>query len=150
MNFTGNLRRILFNDPAFNNVKRLDAEQFPTPWSSESWAGLNGDHHLLFITEAEGVLIGFCLFSFLDGDDSAHLLKICLDSSHRGSGLADSFWLQIINELKTLGIHSVYLEVEAHNERAIHFYRKNQFKQLRIIKGFYSSGSDALTMTLTL
>jgi ribosomal protein S18 acetylase RimI-like enzyme len=150
MNFTGSVRRILSHDPAVINVKKLDAEQFPTPWSNESWAHLNWDHHLLFIAEIEGTLVGFCLFSFIEGDDSAHLLKICLDSSHRGSGIADHFWLKIIHELKTLGGRSVYLEVEAQNVRAIHFYRKNHFKQLRTIKGFYSSGSDALTMSLTL
>jgi ribosomal protein S18 acetylase RimI-like enzyme len=84
------------------------------------------------------------------GDNVAHLLKICLCPPYRGTEISKGFWISLLNELKQLGMSSVYLEVESTKLRAIKFYKKNNFEQLRVIKGFYSSGGDALTMNLTL
>jgi ribosomal protein S18 acetylase RimI-like enzyme len=56
----------------------------------------------------------------------------------------------MIHQLQIKGFRSVYLEVEATNFRAKSFYEKVGFNLLRRNKGYYSSGEDALIMSLTL
>jgi ribosomal-protein-alanine N-acetyltransferase len=95
-------------------------------------------------------LKGFALLGTVPGDDVAHLYKIVIAQTDRGSGTSQEFWAQITKQLVLFGITRVYLEVQGDNSRAINFYLKLGFKTLRKAKGFYSNGSDALIMELTL
>jgi ribosomal-protein-alanine N-acetyltransferase len=150
MNSTGSVRRIEASDPALEKIKVLDKYQFPQPWSEESWKTMNWDFHHLFAFELAGEIIGFCLFFHTFGDDASHLLKICINIENRGSGHSSVLWSKVQDHLRLTGIKSIFLEVEARNERAIGFYFKNHFKKLRTVKHFYSNGEDALTMILML
>lgn len=128
----------------------LDQTFFPTPWSRKQWTELNHDTHTIFCCRKDDHLIGFALLWTLQGDDTAHLLKILLLSDSRGTGASTTFWSDIRNKLKEKGFSSVYLEVEVNNLRAKAFYEKVGFQVLRRIKGYYSNGEDALTMSITL
>lgn len=149
MNTTGNLIRLNPGHLDFPKILDLDQTQFPRPWSAKDWQDLNWEHHFLFAWQLENQPVGFALFSFIPGDDTAHLLKICLKSELRGMGIAQAFWKACQSNLKSIDIKSIYLEVEAHNHRAIGFYKKLSFVTLRTIKGYYSDGSDAVTMQMT-
>jgi ribosomal protein S18 acetylase RimI-like enzyme len=128
----------------------LDQNFFPTPWTQKQWLELNLGSHTIYGLRKEGKLVGFALLWTLDGDNVAHLLKILLLTDSRGTGASVAFWSAIVENLLQKGFESVYLEVEAQNVRARSFYEKVGFKVLRRIKAYYSSGEDALTMSLTL
>jgi ribosomal protein S18 acetylase RimI-like enzyme len=149
MNTTGKFTRLNPAHLDFTKVLDLDQTQFPRPWSAKDWQELNWDHHFLFGWHIENQLVGFSLFSFIPGDDSAHLLKVCVQTDLRGLGTAQAFWVNCQDYLKTADIISIYLEVEAHNQRAIGFYDKLGFQTLRKNKGYYSDGSDAVIMQMT-
>jgi ribosomal-protein-alanine N-acetyltransferase len=150
MNTSGNLFKLNSSDLEFSLVAKLDAEQFPFPWSLEGWSTINWSCHSLYGFKLGETLAGYALFSMISGSDSAHLLKICVDKSFRGNGISAVFWAKCLSEIKCLGFLSVYLEVEKNNLQAIRFYEKMNFKSLRQIKGYYSNGADAVTMLLTL
>ena len=150
MNSIGKLLRVDSQEVIIEKVKEIDQKHFPNPWSYSEWMTLNWGHHYLYIFTLEDEILGFALFSIVTGDNVAHLLKICLCPPYRGTEISKGFWISLLNELKQLGMSSVYLEVESTNLRAIKFYKKNNFEQLRVIKSFYSNGGDALTMNLTL
>lgn len=150
MNTFGRLLNLSSGSEEFQDVLNLDQHDFPKPWSMQDWGSLNWSHHQLFGIKKETELVGFALFSQIPGDDSVHLLKICLKSSLRGGPDTQIFWTALIEELKLKGVRSIYLEVESRNARAIGFYRKSGFQLLRIIKTFYSNGDDAHTMQLIL
>lgn len=150
MSITGNLKLISGDGPFWNEVLDLDLKAFPHPWASSDWRSLDFSHHTLFVSVNGKNLQGFSLFRTLAGDETAHLLKICIAPTMRGKGYSGFFWTQIVKELKDKGFSKVYLEVESTNKGAIGFYRKSGFQDLRVIKSFYSSGGDALTMQLTL
>lgn len=150
MSTTGSFKSLDSSSDIFEQVIRLDAAEFPRPWKKEDWFDLNWDHHQLFGQVNGSALSAFALFGHLKGDDTSHLLKICLPTSLRGSGLSSLFWKSCESELKSQGIKSVYLEVEGYNLRAQGFYQKLGFKLLRKIPAYYSDGADALTMQLTL
>jgi [ribosomal protein S18]-alanine N-acetyltransferase len=131
-------------------VIRLDQDFFPQPWTKDQWLSTNMDQHLLFQWKKENDLVGYALFQFLAGDDTAHLLKILMLPKHRGQGESEKFWTEIVNYLNVSGVQNIYLEVESGNAPAIGFYQKMGFKLLRKNKAYYSNGEDALIMALTL
>lgn len=149
MNTTGKLIRLTPTHVNFQKIFDLDQKQFPRPWSNKDWLELNWSHHLLFGWDLENSKIGFALFGQIPGDDSSHLLKICVHSELRGQGIALGFWDACLKEFKNHGTKSIYLEVEAHNLQAMAFYKKVGFERLRTIKGYYSDGADAVTMQMT-
>lgn len=150
MNTTGNFKVIGREDPEFSQVIELDHKDFPRPWKTEEWEKLNWDHHILLGLELGSALLGFALFGQAPGDDTAHLLKICVASPKRGSGITQEFWTQCLENLRGRGLKMIYLEVESPNQRAISFYHKAGFKLLRRIKAYYSDGTDAVTMQVTI
>lgn len=148
MNTTGKLSRLNSANPSFSDIILLDQTHFPRPWSTKDWENLNWDNHQLFNWKQGSRTIAFALFGFVAADDVAHLLKICVHPSERGSGLAQVFWQGCQEQLMAGGAKSIYLEVELPNERAIGFYKKLGFVSLRTIKRYYSDGTDALTMQM--
>lgn len=150
MNITGKTESLIPTSSQFAQVLELDRLDFPKPWRPEDWTDLNWNHHLLYGHKTDLEILGFALFARVPGDDTAHLLKICVASSQRGSGVTQQFWKACLDKLKALEVKSIYLEVEFSNQRAINFYQKSGFTSLRRINGYYSDGSDALTMQMTI
>lgn len=150
MNTTGSLFKLSPQDPSFTQVYLLDQAEFPKPWPLESWQALNWKHHYLSGWEATQKIKGFALFSIVEGDDTAHLLKICVASELRGGKNAEALFNYSVQELRLRAAKSIYLEVEFTNLAAIKFYQKMGFSSLRHIRGYYSDGGDALTMQLTI
>jgi ribosomal-protein-alanine N-acetyltransferase len=144
MNIIGNILVSEVND----SVISLDQAFFPIPWSRDQWLGTNPEHHLLFEWQLGGTSIGFALFGRAQGEETAHLYKILMHPEMQGQGQALLFWSEIVKELKA-EFRVVYLEVGASNLRAISFYRKQGFKELRRVKKYYSSGEDAVFMQVT-
>lgn len=148
MNTTGKLVTETF--PISNEILEQDQDFFPHPWKAEQWQGLVPEQNLVFSWKENQKLIGWALFSLLNQDDTAHLYKILVHPSYRGSGKALSFWEAILAELRKTSATQVYLEVEASNLVAQKFYEKCGFKLLRRVKSYYSNGDDGLIMLLTL
>lgn len=150
MNISGKLFRLKPGHENFGSVLDLDQTQFPRPWSQQGWLDLNWDHHILLGLKLENRLVGMALFGLVPGDETAHLLKICVESGLRGKGVSTAFWEDCQESLRLQGVAAAYLEVESTNQRAIGFYQKLGFETLRTIKGYYSDGTDAMTMQMTI
>lgn len=148
MNTTGNLLE-LSDSSDLNEIVMMDERYFPHPWKMSQWMELDFGHHLLY-TWNNKRLEGFALFSFVSGDDTAHLYKIQVDPAFQGQGVSMAFWSGIMENLRQKGAKSVYLEVESGNERAVGFYKKVGFTCLRRVKSYYSNGSDGLMLQITL
>jgi ribosomal-protein-alanine N-acetyltransferase len=144
--------KLLGLSPARDDLTKifeLDHNHFPRPWTKAEWMSMDSAHSLIYAWQKNG-MDGFALFHRVDGDETAHLLKICVLPELRGTGLIQEFWAELVKNLKFLGVGSVYLEVEKTNSRAVKFYQKMGFLPLREIKAYYSDGTAAVTMSLTL
>ena len=148
MNITGKLK---ISSPS-DDVIQFDRDYFPHPWSPEQWLDLDSSQYKLFTWYQSEKLIGFALFGISSFDNVAHLYKIIIHPSGRNKGEASLFWSSILIELKRLPLHlhTIYLEVRSANSPAIEFYKKCGFILLRRNKAYYSTGEDALIMTLML
>jgi ribosomal-protein-alanine N-acetyltransferase len=142
MNITGKI----FHELPTQQIIQMDQDFFPHPWTEDQWKEL--DSYKLLTWRSDDELLGFALFRIVLNDDVAHLLKLFIRPSVRGTQETGAFWNEIIQELRGHGQSSLYLEVESQNQRAIRFYQKHGFKLLRINKGYYSSGEDALIMSM--
>jgi ribosomal-protein-alanine N-acetyltransferase len=148
MNITGKTECRWPKEYEWPKLLEMERLYFPRPWPQNEWHSLNhGTHYLYLMTSSED-LIAFGLFSYVYGDDSSHLLKICLHPTFHGSGLALNFWDQILLDLNGKGATKVFLEVEESNKRAQKFYKKVGFLPLRLIKNYYTGGEAAQTMLL--
>lgn len=150
MNTTGNFQQSGPEHVSWPEILKIDQAHFPRPWLLKDWESLDFSHHHLLTWRIKDETVGFALFSFLPFDDTAHLLKICLIPQQRAQGIAQDFWSEITHWLKEKGIQKVFLEVEEPNGRAIGFYQKAGFHELRRVKGYYSDGVNGLMMALTL
>lgn len=150
MSIIGKINQVGLEDPDFKKIVELDQNFFPMPWSNESWNELKMEEHILFSWKKDGQVIGYCLFFAPKIEETAHLLKIFINQSYRGSPETSHFWISIINVLTKRAFKFIYLEVEEKNDRAQGFYRKVGFASLHTIKGFYSNGENAVTMQLEL
>ena len=132
------------------DVIALDRDYFPNPWTQAQWMTLNSDQHQLLTWKIDQKLVGFALFGMNSGEEIAHLYKLVIHPDLQGQGVAQAFWIKILEFLRGFNVSSVYLEVNVENKRAIGFYEKSGFKVLRIQKKFYSDGRDALIMVASL
>ena len=78
----------------------------------------------------------------LDSIDVYEILAIATIEEYRNKGFAQ----ELLDKIKT---KDIFLEVRESNERAINFYKKNNFKQISIRKGYYSDPTeDAIIMKM--
>ncbi len=139
------------NSSALSFLFELDQDHFPTPWSKEAWDKLFyslGQRYLL-VAEGNDTLMGFALFDVSNADSFAHLLKIVVNPNVRGLGVGKKLLIESVSTLSARGIKSFFLEVEEHNTVAINLYESQGFKTIHQKKQFYSSGANALIMTLS-
>lgn len=78
----------------------------------------------------------------LDSIDVYEILAIATVEEYRNKGIAQ----ELLDKIKT---KDIFLEVRESNEKAINFYKKNDFKQISIRKGYYSDPTeDAIIMKM--
>lgn len=150
MSITGRLLSLTPGDEHWGEVLEMDQHYFPRPWSRPQWEDMDFSQNALLVWEEGERPMGFALFFHLPLDPTAHLLKILMDPKERGQGKTVLFWRELSAVLKERGAKDVYLEVEEGNGRAIAYYQKIGFTKLRELKSYYSDGSNAVSMSLTL
>ena len=137
------------NPRALSFLIELDQNHFPTPWSKVDWNQLfNISHRFLILIEDEAEILGFALFETAVADSFAHLLKIIVNPNKRRKNIGKNLLREALRELLSRGIKSFFLEVEEDNMAAIKVYESQGFKTIHLKKQFYSSGANALIMTL--
>lgn len=79
-------------------------------------------------------------------NDTAHILNISVKKEYQNKGIGSRLLLYLFNELISLNIKIVILEVRVSNYKAISFYKKFGFNEVETKKKFYPDGEDALLM----
>lgn len=124
-----------------------DCAEFPWPWQKLDWTSIETSQRNYLVSWSDAG--AFSLWE-LDGLPAAYLLKILVLNKNRGQGLAHQLMKKNLETLTSLDFLSAALEVEVNNMPAIRLYKKFGWQELRRVRGFYSNGSDALSMELKL
>lgn len=99
-----------------------------------------GENSFIYVYLIEDKVCGYLMV--LDSIDVYEILAIATVEEYRNKGFAQ----ELLDKIKT---KDIFLEVRESNERAINFYKKNDFKQISIRKGYYSDPTeDAIIMKM--
>ena len=100
------------------------------------------------VLEHNGQIIGF-LFMRTQGDDW-EITSMAVDQGHRKQGFGAVLVAHGVETAKKNGAPRVLLEVSAKNPIASRLYERFGFTKGRVRKAYYSDGSDAVEMSLTI
>jgi ribosomal protein S18 acetylase RimI-like enzyme len=94
------------------------------------------------VAESGGDLVGIALMEYHDLD--AHLLLFGVEPTHRARGIGSSLlrWLELT--AATAGIELIFLEARTSNRMAREFYHGRGYRELALVRGYYSGREDAV------
>ena len=112
-------------------------------------AALIRDPQTVVLVACESARIqGFAVMQF--GDETAHLVLLCVDPAARRRGIGRGLTDWLIESAQVAGIASIALELRADNLDALAFYRRLNFIETQKLPGYYSGLIAARRMVLPL
>ena len=131
-----------------NGVYELSKECFAIPWTLESINNeLNKPLAKYVIAQdlSTGEVVGFVGVWIIAGEGD--ITNIAVSSKYRKLGIASNLLIKLFDVCKTFNCEDITLEVRASNIPAQNLYKKFNFKEEGIRKGYYSdNGEDAIIM----
>ena len=137
------IKKITINDVDYiEQIFNLEKDIFKnSAFSKESTENLvKADNSFIYAYLIDEKVCGYLMV--LDSIDVYEILAIATIEKYRNKGLAQ----ELLDKIKT---KDIFLEVRESNKKAINFYKKNNFKQISIRKGYYSDPTeDAIIMKM--
>ena len=137
------IKKLTINDVDYiEQIFNLEKDIFKnSAFSKESTENLvKADNSFIYAYLIDEKVCGYLMV--LDSIDVYEILAIATVEQYRNKGIAQ----ELLNKIKT---KDIFLEVRKSNEKAINFYKKNNFKQISIRKGYYSDPTeDAIIMKM--
>ncbi len=128
-------------DKDASQLHALDEEIFQTS-SYCNYASLVADNNSLIFAAMNGdELVGYIYFS--KAVDEAELYHIGVKENYREEHIATDLLEKGINQLKSEGVKTIFLEVRHKNKVAISLYVKAGFLKYKVRKDYYGRGADA-------
>ena len=137
------IKKLTINDvDCIEQIFNLEKDIFKnSAFSKESTENLvKADNSFIYAYLIGEKVCGYLMI--LDSIDVYEILAIATVEEYRNKGIAQ----ELLEKIKT---KDIFLEVRKSNEKAINFYKKNNFKQISIRKGYYSDPTeDAIIMKM--
>lgn len=137
------IKKLTINDVDYiEQIFNLEKDIFKnSAFSKESTENLvKADNSFIYAYLVDEKVCGYLMV--LDSIDVYEILAIATIEEYRNKGIAQ----ELLDKIKT---KDIFLEVRKSNEKAINFYKKNNFKQISIRKGYYSDPTeDAIIMKM--
>jgi ribosomal-protein-alanine N-acetyltransferase len=100
-------------------------------------------HYLVAVRDGE--IAGYA--GLLGVGGQADVLTLAVAADHWGRGIGSALLEALLDEASRRGCAEVFLEVRTDNSRAQRLYRRYDFTEIGIRRGYYQpSGADALVM----
>lgn len=135
-------------DVHINGVYNLSKECFAIPWTLDSITNeLNNPLAKYIIAEnlETNEVIGFVGVWIIAGEGD--ITNIAVNPKYRKHGVASNLLLNLLDICKSLNCNDITLEVRESNIPAQNLYKKFDFKEEGIRKGYYSdNGENAIIM----
>ena len=137
------IKKLTINDVDYiEQIFNLEKEIFANSAFNKTYLETltKGENSFIYVYLIEDKVCGYLMV--LDSIDVYEILAIATIEEFRNKGFAQ----ELLDKIKT---KDIFLEVRKSNERAINFYKKNNFKQISIRKGYYSDPTeDAIIMKM--
>lgn len=132
-------------------VMRIETVLYTHPWTHGNFADSIRAGYECRTWRAAGELVGYFVLTAAAGE--AHLLNLSIGARHQRSGHGSALLAQAASLARSLGAHSVFLEVRPSNRAAQTLYTRFGFRKIAVRKGYYPANpgrEDALVLTLPL
>jgi len=133
-------------------VYAIELATFPTPWTLDSFyyeVHENQYAHYVLAIEEEDHIIGFCGMWMVV--DAAQITNVAVIESARGRGIGEGLMREAMRIAQQNEMEIMSLEVRVTNTVAQNLYRKLDFQDGGLRKGYYTdNGEDALVMWVNL
>ena len=123
-------------------IFNLEKEIFKSSAFNKSYLDtlIKGNNSFIYVYLIDNKVCGYLII--LDSIDVYEILAIATVEEYRNKGIAQEL-------LAKIRIKNIFLEVRESNQTAINFYKKNNFKEIRIRKDYYSEPTEnAIIMKL--
>ena len=129
------------------NVVIVENNCFTTPWSKDSFLReiVENDIALYLVAKIENVAVGYVGVWRIQNE--GHITNVAVHSDFRGMGIGKMLVSELLSLCKEEGIDAFTLEVRKSNIVAQNLYKKFQFVEEGIRKGYYQdTKEDAVIM----
>ena len=133
-----------------DEILAIEREAFSQPWTyhhfkndllrnvlSENWVGLDNNNVIAYV------------FGWLVSGEY-HLNNIAVHCDYREKGIGKRVLTNVIEKIRKLNVHTMFLEVSASNLPARKLYESNGFEAVGERKDYYTKGDDAVLYILRL
>lgn len=131
-----------------NDVLDISSLSFAISWSKDSYIQeLTNPIAKYFVAKVNNKVVAFVgTWIILD---EAHITNIAVHPNYRKQGIASKLLTNFLDYCKKQGCNAFTLEVRNGNKAAQALYRKHNFKEAGIRKGYYEDNKeDAIIMWL--
>jgi len=146
MNDTIIYRKMNVDD--IDGVLKIEEEAFSLPWTKEAFTEeMTTNLHAYYVVAENGVgqIVGFCGMWLVM--DESHITNVAVTELAKGQGIGEGLMREAIRVAKEHEVVLMTLEVRVSNSIAQNLYRKLDFQNGGIRKGYYSDNQeDALVM----
>jgi len=144
------ITRVALDTMRFEDIPRvveIERESFRTPWPRDAYVHELTENRLAayLVARAEGEIVGYAgMWVILD---EAHVTTIAVDPAFRGQHIGERLLLALIDSALKRGARWMTLEVRKSNATAQTLYKKYDFREIGVRKGYYSDNrEDAIVM----
>ncbi|WP_407375989.1 ribosomal protein S18-alanine N-acetyltransferase [Methanobrevibacter sp.] len=138
-----------FTPDDLKRVHEIESMSFDQSYGIDVFQGLYEMGVGFLVAELDGYVIGYVIF-WIKYENQGHIISIAVDRNYRRLGAGTKLLVKAIAILSLLKLDVVYLEVRKSNTEALEFYKQFNFKQDRIVPGYYETGEDAVLLYLRL
>jgi len=134
-------------------VQAIDQSVSIAPWSAKLYGDCVNVGYECWVLFEEKEILGFGVLSCAANE--AHILNIAIAPSKQRLGFGQKMLQHLLDRAKIQGADEVFLEVRPSNTIAQNLYKKFNFVEIGIRKGYYPAAEngekeDALTLALPL
>ena len=122
-----------------------------TPWTHQHFMDSLLQGHLIEVAILKEKVVGFIICRKVMAE--AEIFNIGVHPDIQGRGIGRGLLIHALDQLKTLNIASVFLEVRASNVRAQRLYETSGFNEIAIRRDYYAiphekKKEDAIVMAM--
>ena len=140
-----------FKENDLSAIGLIENEVHAFPWTQGNFLDSIKSNHTCLMMKLNEEIIGYTVMMFVL--DECHLLNISIKKSMQKKGYGSHLLKEVIRQANLAHAKTIYLEVRASNQAAIHLYDKHGFNEMSIRKDYYRAKEgreDAVLMGLVI
>ena len=140
-----------FKENDLSAIGLIENEVHAYPWTQGNFLDSIKSNHACLMMKLNEEIIGYTVMMFVL--DECHLLNISIKKSMQKKGYGSHLLKEVIRQANLAHAKTIYLEVRASNQTAIHLYDKHGFNEMSIRKDYYRAREgreDAVLMGLVI